>query len=98
MDPDEPARIFYDTGIDHDERKRRLEAALTHAADPEVGINLRQYIADTQRMIDAGTERWDAGRSPVESRDEVMRRVAEHAARDVQRHPIRTSFLEVLLE
>ena len=27
-----------------------------------------------------------------------MRRVAEHAARDVQRHPIRTSFLEVLLE
>src|SRR4051794_30755175 len=49
-------------------------------------------------MSDAGTEREDAGGSPLESRDEVMRRAAERAARDVRRHPIRKSFLEVLLE
>ncbi len=56
MDSDEPERIFYDTRIDHDARKRRLEASLTHVTDPDVRINLRQYLADRQRIIETGTE------------------------------------------
>src|SRR4051812_47790197 len=48
----------------------------------------------TRGLDHAGSDRGSGG----EPRDDVLLRAVEHAARDVRRHPIRSSFLEALLE
>ncbi len=98
MDRDEPARIFYDTSIDHHERRQLLEAGLSRVNDEEVRMNLRQYLDETQSKIDQGSDRWDSGESPAGARDDVIRRAIACAATDVRPHPVKGSFLEVLLE
>ena len=93
-----PARIFYDSTIDHNERLRRLEAALAASDDEDERVNLRQYIGDTHQKLELGFERWATPESPEDARDDVMRMAIETAAQRVRRHQTRTSFLEQLLE
>ena len=42
-----PARIFYDSTIDHREHLRRLEDALARTSDEDERVSLQQYIGDT---------------------------------------------------
>ena len=93
-----PARIFYDSTIDHRERLRRLEDALARSSDEDERVNLQQYIGDTHRALEMGIERWAEPESPEDACDELMRHVVETAAARVQPEPGRESFLERLLE
>ena len=98
MDLELPARIFYDSTIDHRERLRRLEEALAKSRSEEERVNLEQYIGDTHRALEMGIERWRMPDSPECARDESMRSVVETAAQDLRPDPARASFLERLLE
>ena len=98
MDFELPARIFYDSTIDHRERLRRLEEALAKSSNEEERVNLVQYIGDTHRALEMGIERWRVPDSPEGACDELMRSVLETAAQDLRPDPDRASFLERLLE
>jgi hypothetical protein len=92
------ARVFYDTTIDHHERVVRLEAALAEARGAAEREELEQYISDTQRSLAEGVERWASRGSPESVRDEAMRNAVQLAAAEIAPHPVRTSFLEELLQ
>jgi len=70
MDLELPARIFYDSTIDHRERLRRLEEALAKSSNEEERVNLEQYIGDTHRALEMGIERWRVPDSPEGACDE----------------------------